>query len=92
MELLAERDPEEALKILDPVVEPMMKSVRGYGQSGDGRWHRALFGAPLTHEDHAVRACYAALRMQDTVKRHAEEVRRTGGLNVDVAYRTLRSH
>lgn len=40
---------------------------------------------------HAVRACYAALRMQDTVKRHAE-VRRKGGLNVDVAYQTLRSH
>ncbi len=36
----------------------------------------ALFGVPLAHEDHAVRACYAALRMQESVKNYAEEVRR----------------
>ena len=42
---------------------------------GDGIM--ALFGAPLAHEDHAVRACYAALRMQETVKRYAEDARRT---------------
>ena len=41
---------------------------------GDGIM--ALFGAPLAHEDHAVRACYAALRMQESVKRYTEEVRR----------------
>jgi class 3 adenylate cyclase len=40
----------------------------------------ALFGAPLAHEDHAVRACYAALRMQESVKRHAGEMRRTTGV------------
>src|SRR5207244_12404089 len=39
----------------------------------------ALFGAPLAHEDHAVRTCYAALRMQEAVKQYAEEVRRTDG-------------
>src|SRR5262249_30237973 len=44
---------------------------------GDGIM--ALFGAPLAHEDHAVRACYAALRMQDSMKRYAEEVRRQHG-------------
>src|SRR5256885_329019 len=49
---------------------------------GDGIM--ALFGAPLAHEDHAVRACYAALRMQETLKRHAEEVRRTLGVPVHV--------
>src|SRR4029077_10433093 len=45
---------------------------------GDGIM--ALFGAPLAHEDHAVRACYAALRMQDTVTRYAAEVRRREGV------------
>ena len=73
MELLAERDPEEARKILDPVLERMMEAVHRYEGTvnqvmGDGIM--ALFGAPLAHEDHAVRACYAALRMQNAVKRY----------------------
>ena len=74
MELLADRDPEEARKLLDPVLEHMMEAVHHYEGTvnqvmGDGIM--ALFGAPLAHEDHAVRACYAALRMQERVKRHA---------------------
>jgi tetratricopeptide (TPR) repeat protein len=78
MELLADRDPEEARKILDPVLERMMEAVHRYEGTvnqvmGDGIM--ALFGAPVAHEDHAVRACYAALRMQERVKRYAEEVR-----------------
>ena len=69
MELLADRDPEEARKLLDPVLEHMMEAVHRYEGTvnqvmGDGIM--ALFGAPLAHEDHAVRACYAALRMQET--------------------------
>mgnify|MGYP001559726957 CR=1 FL=1 len=80
MELLAERDPEEARKILDPVLERMMEAVHRYEGTvnqvmGDGIM--ALFGAPLAHEDHAVRACYAALRMQESVKKYAEAVRRS---------------
>ena len=67
MELLADRDPEEARKLLDPVLERMMEAVHRYEGTvnqvmGDGIM--ALFGAPLAHEDHAVRACYAALDMQ----------------------------
>ena len=80
MELLADRDPEEARKLLDPVLERMMEAVHRYEGTvnqvmGDGIM--ALFGAPLAHEDHAVRACYAALRMQETVKQYADEVRRS---------------
>src|SRR5438094_5027698 len=80
MELLADRDPEEARKILDPVLELMMEAVHRYEGTvnqvmGDGIM--ALFGAPIAHEDHAIRACYAALRMQEAVKRYAKEVRRS---------------
>jgi tetratricopeptide (TPR) repeat protein len=49
---------------------------------GDGIM--ALFGAPLAHEDHAVRACYAALRMQDSVNRYAETARRAHGVNLQI--------
>jgi class 3 adenylate cyclase len=83
MELLADRDPEEARKLLDPVLERMMEAVHRYEGTvnqvmGDGIM--ALFGAPLAHEDHAVRGCYAALRMQESVKRYAEEIRRATGI------------
>ncbi|MGH7309908.1 MAG: adenylate/guanylate cyclase domain-containing protein, partial [Candidatus Rokuibacteriota bacterium] len=86
-ELLAERDPEEARKILDPVLERMMEAVHRFEGTvnqvmGDGIM--ALFGAPLAHEDHAVRACYAALRMHDAIRRYAEEVRRTHGVEVQI--------
>src|SRR3970282_405502 len=87
MELLAEQDPEEARELLDPVLERMMEAVHHYVGTvnqvmGDGIM--ALFGAPLAHEDHAVRACYAALRMQETVARYAEELRRSRGADVQI--------
>src|SRR5262245_8372708 len=86
-ELLADRDPEEARQILDPVLELMMDAVHRYEGTvnqvmGDGIM--ALFGAPIAHEDHAVRACYAALRMQEAVRRHAAEVRRSSGIPLAV--------
>jgi class 3 adenylate cyclase/tetratricopeptide (TPR) repeat protein len=87
MELLADRDPEDARKLLDPVLEHMMEAVHRYEGTvnqvmGDGIM--ALFGAPLAHEDHAVRACYAALRMQEAVKRYAERVRREHGVTIRI--------
>ena len=86
MELLADRDPEEA-RDFGPDLEHMMEAVHRYEGTvnqvmGDGIM--ALFGAPLAHEDHAVRACYAALRMQETVKRYAEGVRRTEGIPIQI--------
>jgi class 3 adenylate cyclase len=87
MELLAERDPEEARQLLDPVLERMMAAVHRYEGTvnqvmGDGIM--ALFGAPLAHEDHAVRACYAALAMQTAVKQYAAEVQRRHGVPVQM--------
>jgi class 3 adenylate cyclase/tetratricopeptide (TPR) repeat protein len=87
MELLADRDPEEARRILDPVLERMMEAVHRYEGTvnqvmGDGIM--ALFGAPLAHEDHAVRACYAALRMQVSVKVYAEQTRRAAGVEPQI--------
>ena len=87
MALLADRDPEEARKLLDPVLERMMEAVHHYEGTvnqvmGDGIM--ALFGAPLAHEDHAVRACYAALRMQESVKRYADGVFRRYGVPVEI--------
>src|ERR1700737_2761622 len=87
MELLADRDPEEARRLLDPVLEHMMEAVHRYEGTvnqvmGDGIM--ALFGAPLAHEDHAVRACFAALRMQQSVRRHADSVFRTYGVPIRI--------
>jgi class 3 adenylate cyclase/tetratricopeptide (TPR) repeat protein len=71
MELLADRDPEEARALLDPVLERMMEAVHRYEGTvnqvmGDGIM--ALFGAPLALEDHAVRACFAALAMRQSLR------------------------
>ena len=87
LELLADRDPEEARKLLDPVLERMMEAVHRYEGTvnqvmGDGIM--ALFGAPLAHEDHAVRACYAALRMQESVAQYAETVFHSHGAAVQI--------
>jgi class 3 adenylate cyclase len=87
MEILADRDPEEARHLLDPVLERMMAAVHRYEGTvnqvmGDGIM--ALFGAPIAHEDHAVRACYAALAMQASVKQYAAEVQRTKGVPIHI--------
>ena len=87
MELLSGRDPEEARRLLDAVLERMLEAVHRYEGlvnqvMGDGIM--ALFGAPVAHEDHAARACYAALRMQAAVSRYAEELERTEGVVVRI--------
>jgi class 3 adenylate cyclase/tetratricopeptide (TPR) repeat protein len=101
MELLADRDPEEARRILDPVLERMVEAVHHFEGTvnqvmGDGIM--ALFGAPLAHEDHAIRACLAALRMQEAVARHARQAAggqavaiRVGLNSGDVVVRAIRS-
>ncbi len=77
MKLIENRDPEEAQKIIDPVLHLMMDAVHRYEGTvnqvlGDGIM--ALFGAPLAHEDHALRACYAALAMQEEMRRYRRKL------------------
>ena len=86
-ELIASLDPEAARRLLDPALHLMMEAVHRYEGTvnqvlGDGIM--ALFGAPVAHEDHAARACYAALAMQAAMQRYTEEVRRTQGLAVQI--------
>jgi class 3 adenylate cyclase len=81
-ELIKDLDPEAAQQFLDPAIHRMMDAVHRYEGTvnqvlGDGIM--ALFGAPIAHEDHALRACYAALAMQAAMQPYAEEVRRRHG-------------
>jgi class 3 adenylate cyclase/tetratricopeptide (TPR) repeat protein len=76
-------DPEAAQRLLDPAIHIMMQAVHRYEGTvnqvlGDGIM--ALFGAPIAHEDHALRACYAALALQSAIRSSAEEVRRQHGM------------
>src|SRR5215472_7607777 len=87
MELIEELDPEEARAIVDPALKLMMEAVQRYSgyvaqSTGDGIF--ALFGAPVAHEDHPVRALRAALRMQAEVKRYADRLRAEKGVNLQV--------
>jgi class 3 adenylate cyclase len=86
-ELIRDLDPEAAQHLLDPALQRMMDAVHRFEGTvnqvlGDGIM--ALFGAPVAHEDHAVRACYAALAMQTALRRYAEEVRRSHGLEIQM--------
>jgi predicted ATPase/class 3 adenylate cyclase len=77
--LIRSLDPEAAQQLLDPALHLMMEAVHRYDGTvnqvlGDGIM--ALFGAPIAHEDHAARACYAALAMQAALKDYDQEVRR----------------
>jgi class 3 adenylate cyclase len=87
LELIESSDPEQADLLLDSVLSAMMDAVHRYEGTvnkvlGDGIM--ALFGAPLAHEDHAVRACYAALAMQDALRRVAERARARFGVEPQI--------
>jgi class 3 adenylate cyclase/tetratricopeptide (TPR) repeat protein len=85
-ELMADLDPEEARAIIDPALRIMVDAVRRYEgyvvqSTGDGIF--ALFGAPVAHEDHPQRALYAALRIQEEMRRYSSKLREAGDLPVE---------
>src|SRR5215472_12376207 len=85
-ELEADLDPEEARAIVDPALKLMIDAVQRYDgyvvqSTGDGIF--ALFGAPLAHEDHPQRGLYAALRMQDEMRRYATKLREAGNQPIE---------
>jgi class 3 adenylate cyclase/tetratricopeptide (TPR) repeat protein len=86
-ELIKDLDPEAAQLLLDPAIHIMMDAVHRFEGTvnqvlGDGIM--ALFGAPIAHEDHALRACYAALAMQAAMREYTEEIRRTHGIPLQI--------
>jgi len=85
-ELMEDLDPEEARAIIDPALKLMIDAVQRYDgyvvqSTGDGIF--ALFGAPLAHEDHPQRALYAALRMQEEMRRYSSRLREAGDLPIE---------
>jgi class 3 adenylate cyclase len=81
MELIEDLDPEEARAIVHPAIKLMIDAVHRYDgyvvqSTGDGVF--ALFGVPIAHEDHPQRALYAALRMQEEMRRYGDEMRAHG--------------
>ena len=87
LELFAQRDPEDAQTLLEPVLERLITAVHRYGGTvnqvlGDGIM--SLFGAPVAYEDHALRACSAALAMQEAVDALSVELSRAQRPQVQV--------
>jgi class 3 adenylate cyclase len=85
--LIEDADPEDARRILDAALGVMIDAVHRYEGTvnrilGDGIM--ALFGAPIAHEDHAVRACYAALAIQRAMQVQATALRGAHGVEVSV--------
>jgi class 3 adenylate cyclase len=87
MDLAEQVDPEEWHKIMDRFFAILSDGVHRFEGTinqftGDGIM--ALFGAPIAHEDHAQRACYAALHLQQELRRYADEIRLEHGLGFSV--------
>jgi class 3 adenylate cyclase len=85
-ELMEDLDPEEARAVIDPALKLMIDAAHRYDgyvvqSTGDGIF--ALFGAPVAHEDHPQRALYAALRMQDELRRYSAKLVAEGGTPVE---------
>jgi len=85
MELAERLDPEEWHRILDRFFQILTEGVHRFEgtvnqYTGDGIM--ALFGAPIAHEDHAQRACYAALHLCDGLRDYAQELRRQHGVDL----------
>jgi class 3 adenylate cyclase/ribosomal protein L40E len=85
-ELMQDLDPEDARAVIDPALKLMIEAVRRYDgyvvqSTGDGIF--ALFGAPVAHEDHPQRALYAALRLQEELKRYSARLREGGNLPIE---------
>ena len=88
MELMEDLDPEEARAVVDPALRLMMDAVHHYGgyvaqSTGDGIF--ALFGAPIAHEDHRQRALYAALKLQDEMRRYSGKPGAAGNVPIEAA-------
>ncbi|WP_429537320.1 adenylate/guanylate cyclase domain-containing protein [Paraburkholderia youngii] len=85
--LIHDLDPEEAHHLIEPVVALMMEAVHyyeGYVAKSLGDGILALFGAPIAHEDHPQRALFAALRMQQAMRRHGDRIRLEKGIPLQV--------
>lgn len=84
MDLAEQEDPEEWREIMQRFFSMLAETVTRFEGTVDkftGDGIMAIFGAPVAHEDHARRACYAALQMLDDVAEYAAELRREKGLN-----------
>ena len=86
-ELIKDLDPEAAQQLLDPAIHIMMDAIHRFEGTvnqvlGDGIM--ALFGAPIAHEDHAARACYAALAMQAAMQPYADEMFRAHEITMQI--------
>ncbi|HKR44243.1 MAG TPA: adenylate/guanylate cyclase domain-containing protein [Paraburkholderia sp.] len=85
--LIHDLDPEEAQRLIEPVVALMMEAIHyyeGYVAKTMGDGILALFGAPIAHEDHPQRALYAALRMQQAVHLHGDHIRLEKGIPLQI--------
>src|SRR5437879_869608 len=87
MDLAEQLDPEDWHRIMDRLFHILAEGVHRFEgtvnqYTGDGIM--ALFGAPIAHEDHAQRACYAALHLSEALRRYANELRLARGLNFSV--------